>query len=95
MYVPGTLVDTKNVIIDIGTGYYAEQVCLKLIYISWILYLFFFKDVPAAKEYFKRKVAFVTDQMEKIQQVGLEKSKIRDAVVEVIELKVQSQAAQS
>lgn len=33
--------------------------------------------------------------MEEIQQLGLEKSKIRDAVVEVIELKMNAQAAQS
>lgn len=26
MYVPGTIADTDNVIIDIGTGYYAQKV---------------------------------------------------------------------
>lgn len=26
MYVPGTILDTDNVIIDIGTGYYAQKV---------------------------------------------------------------------
>lgn len=31
--------------------------------------------------------------MEKIQVLGLEKSKIRDAVVEVMELKMQNQTA--
>ena len=77
MYVPGKLANTKHVIIDIGTGYYAEQ------------------DIAGAKDYFKRKIAFVTEQMEKIQIIGLEKSKIRDTVAEVMEMKVQAQAAQS
>lgn len=31
--------------------------------------------------------------MEKIQLLGLEKSKIRDAVVDVMEMKLQNQAA--
>ncbi|XP_017779360.1 PREDICTED: prefoldin subunit 5 [Nicrophorus vespilloides] len=77
MYVPGKIADTKNVIIDIGTRYYAQ------------------KDVNDAKDYFKRKVVFVTEQMEKIQMLGLEKSKIRDAICEVIEMKIQQQSQQA
>ncbi|GJQ72714.1 hypothetical protein Trydic_g1371 [Trypoxylus dichotomus] len=75
MYVPGKLVDVNNVIIDIGTRYYAQ------------------KDIESGKDYFKRKINFVTEQMEKIQVLGLEKSKIRDAVVEVMEIKMQNQTA--
>lgn len=75
MYVPGTISDTDNVIIDIGTGYYAQ------------------KDIEGAKDYFKRKVDFVTEQMEKLQAMGIEKSKIRDTICEVMELKLQSQVA--
>ncbi|XP_075223734.1 putative prefoldin subunit 5 isoform X6 [Lycorma delicatula] len=60
MYVPGTIADSENVIIDVGTGYYLQ------------------KDIDGAKDYFKRKVTFVTEQMEKIQAVGMEKSKIRE-----------------
>jgi hypothetical protein len=26
--VPGTLADTSNVIVDVGTGFYVEKVCL-------------------------------------------------------------------
>ncbi|XP_030751971.1 prefoldin subunit 5 [Sitophilus oryzae] len=70
MYVPGKLVDTNNVIIDIGTRYYVE------------------KDIAAAKDYFQRKVKFVTEQMEKIQVLGLKKSKIRDTIVEIVEMKL-------
>ncbi|KAI4459738.1 prefoldin subunit 5 [Holotrichia oblita] len=51
------------------------------------------QDIESGKDYFKRKINFVTEQMEKIQVLGLEKSKIRDAVVEVMELKMQNQTA--
>ncbi|CAH0559456.1 unnamed protein product [Brassicogethes aeneus] len=70
MYVPGKLMDTQKVIIDIGTRYYAE------------------KDLDTAKDYFQRKTKFVTEQMEKIQILGLEKSRIRDTIVEILELKL-------
>ncbi|KAJ9595538.1 hypothetical protein L9F63_013303 [Diploptera punctata] len=73
MYVPGKLADTKNVIIDIGTGYFVT------------------KDIDGAKDYFKRKVNFVTEQMEKIQIIGLEKNKIREAVMDMMEIKLQAQ----
>lgn len=49
------------------------------------------KDSKAAKDYFQRKVKFVTEQMEKIQYLGLEKSKIRDTIVELLELKLAQQ----
>ncbi|XP_075226597.1 putative prefoldin subunit 5 isoform X5 [Lycorma delicatula] len=72
MYVPGTIADSENVIIDVGTGYYLQ------------------KDIDGAKDYFKRKVTFVTEQMEKIQAVGMEKSKIRE---DVMDTKLQAQLA--
>ncbi|XP_026330361.1 probable prefoldin subunit 5 [Hyposmocoma kahamanoa] len=74
MYVPGIIADTENVIIDIGTGYYAQ------------------KDIEGAKDYFKRKVQFVTEQMEKIQMLGMEKSKIREAICTMMEMKLHAQA---
>lgn len=69
MYVNGKLTDANNVLVDIGTGYYAE------------------KNIEDAKDYFKRRVEYVTEQMEKIQQLGLEKSKLRETMVDVIEIK--------
>lgn len=33
MYVPGTIADVENVIIDIGTGYYAKKVSNLNLYI--------------------------------------------------------------
>lgn len=47
--------------------------------------------MASAKNYFERKIKFVTEQMEKIQSLGLEKSRIRDAVIEIIEKKLQAQ----
>jgi len=73
MYVTGKLVDTNNVLVDIGTGYYAA------------------KGMEDAKDYFVRRVEYVTEQMEKIQLIGIEKSKMRDATMEVMEKKIQSQ----
>lgn len=93
MYVPGKLKDTSKVIIDIGTGYYAQKVS----FVSHCYFFFnfniFFQNIEEAKDYFKRKTVFVTEQMEKIQVLGLEKSKIRDAIVDVMEMKLQSQVA--
>nr|CAD7257023.1 unnamed protein product [Timema shepardi]CAD7402862.1 unnamed protein product [Timema poppensis] len=49
------------------------------------------KDVDGAKDYFKRKVTFVTEQMEKISTMGLEKNKLREAVMDVMEMHAQAQ----
>lgn len=89
MYVPGKMLDTKNVIIDIGTRYYAQKVSLNLL--ENLVLNVMFQDIDSAKDYFKRKMTFVTEQMEKIQILGLEKSKIRDAIVEVMEMKLAQQ----
>nr|CAG4647613.1 EOG090X0NBB [Megafenestra aurita]SVE92818.1 EOG090X0NBB [Megafenestra aurita] len=75
MYVPGKISKPELPLIDIGTGYYAEN------------------TIEQAKSYFKRKVKFVTEQMEKVQMLGIEKSQVRDAVAEVMDLKVQAQVA--
>ncbi|EEB11286.1 prefoldin subunit, putative [Pediculus humanus corporis] len=48
------------------------------------------KNINGGIDYFKRKVDFVTGQMEKIQAIGIEKSKVRDAIVEVMEIKLQA-----
>ncbi|XP_072749111.1 prefoldin subunit 5 [Anoplolepis gracilipes] len=71
MYVTGKLAEVNNVIVDVGTGYYAK------------------KDINDAKDYFKRKVDYVTEQMEKIQQVGIERTKLRDATMDIIDAKIQ------
>ncbi|KAK9503550.1 hypothetical protein O3M35_010083 [Rhynocoris fuscipes] len=50
-------------------------------------------NIENARDYFKRKVNFVTDQMEKIQAIGIEKSRIREAIMDVMESKIQAQMA--
>ncbi|CDQ63819.1 unnamed protein product [Oncorhynchus mykiss] len=55
MYVPGTLNDVENVLVDVGTGYYVE------------------KNVDGTKEFFKRKIEFLTKQIEKVQPALQEK----------------------
>lgn len=51
------------------------------------------RDVPGAKDYFTRKVKFVTEQMEKIQKIAAEKSKLREVVMDIMEVKVDQQLA--
>lgn len=53
------------------------------------------KDRDSAKEYFKGRVDFVGDQLEKIECIGYEKSQIRDAIMEVMTIKVQQLKAQA
>lgn len=47
------------------------------------------EDRNSAKDYFKRKVDFVSEQMEKIEILGYEKSQIRDAICDVMQIKIQ------
>lgn len=50
-----------------------------------------FQDIPGAKDYFQRKVSFVTEQMDKIKMLGIEKSKVHKAICMMIEMKLQAQ----
>ncbi|XP_046367796.1 prefoldin subunit 5-like [Haliotis rufescens] len=49
--------------------------------------------IDQGKDYFKRKVEFLTKQIEKIQPIMQEKYRMKQAVLEVIQLKVQAQIA--
>nr|CAG4652379.1 EOG090X0NBB [Triops cancriformis] len=53
------------------------------------------KKMADAKDYFKRRVKFLTEQIEKLQLIGLEKSKIREAIMEVMEMKMQNRMSQT
>lgn len=46
------------------------------------------KDITTSKDYFKRKVDYVQEQMDKIDMLGRQKSKVLNAVIDVIEMKV-------
>uniref|UniRef100_UPI0037E85237 prefoldin subunit 5 n=1 Tax=Semicossyphus pulcher TaxID=241346 RepID=UPI0037E85237 len=72
MYVPGSLNDVENCLVDVGTGYYVE------------------KSVEDSKAFFKRKIDFLTKQIvEKIQPALQEKHAMKQAVVEVMNVKIQ------
>eukprot|EP00088_Acartia_fossae_P066314 TRINITY_DN8214_c0_g1_i1.p1 TRINITY_DN8214_c0_g1~~TRINITY_DN8214_c0_g1_i1.p1 ORF type:complete len:165 (-),score=41.11 TRINITY_DN8214_c0_g1_i1:375-869(-) len=51
------------------------------------------KDINGAKDYFNRKVKFVTQNMERVQAIGSEKAKIRDLVMDIMQEKLQAQFA--
>ncbi|XP_045124925.1 prefoldin subunit 5-like [Portunus trituberculatus] len=51
------------------------------------------RDVPGAKDYFNRKIKFVTEQMDKIQKIASEKSKLREVVMDMMEMKLDQQLA--
>lgn len=73
MYVPGTLENTKTVLVNVGTGYYVE------------------KGLKEADEYFGRKVDLVTQQLELLQPKLVEKHKLKQAIQDILTLKVQAQ----
>ncbi|XP_065349258.1 prefoldin subunit 5 [Cloeon dipterum] len=52
------------------------------------------KDAAGATDYFNRKVKFVTEQMEKIQAIGIEKNKIRETIAEMMQGMVAQMAKQ-
>lgn len=52
------------------------------------------KDLTTSKDYFKRKVDYVQEQMDKIDMLGRQKSKVLNAVIDVIEMKVAALQAQ-
>ncbi|KFM78120.1 Prefoldin subunit 5, partial [Stegodyphus mimosarum] len=51
------------------------------------------KELPDAIDYFKRKVKFVTTQIEKVQQIMKEKLIAREVVIETMENKIQAALA--
>lgn len=48
------------------------------------------KDIDGAKDYFKRKVTFIEEQIDKVMQLSVEKSKLSRVVAQKIQLKQQS-----
>lgn len=48
------------------------------------------KDIEGAKDYFKRKVNFIEEQIDKVMQLSVEKSKLSRVVTQKIQLKQQS-----
>lgn len=82
MYVPGKLNDVDHVLVDVGTGYFVEKVSQDFAHLDNSLktfpnkcHFFFlsFQNVEDGKEFFKRKIDFLTKQIEKIQPALQEK----------------------
>ncbi|WAR05527.1 PFD5-like protein [Mya arenaria] len=48
-------------------------------------------SVKAAKEYFKRRIDYITKQIEKVQPVVQEKYKMKQVVTEIMQMKIQAQ----
>lgn len=46
-------------------------------------------EIDDAIQYFKRRVNFLVEQMESIQQIGIEKQKLQNVINEVLEMKIQ------
>lgn len=46
-------------------------------------------EVGDGIQYFKRRIAFLVEQMESIQQIGIEKQKLQNIINEVLEMKLQ------
>ncbi|KAK6180816.1 hypothetical protein SNE40_008800 [Patella caerulea] len=50
-------------------------------------------SVDKGKDYFKRKIEYISKQMEKIQPILQDKYKMKQAMVEILQMKVQAQIA--
>lgn len=48
------------------------------------------QSLEKSKDYFKRKVDYVQEQMDKIDALGAQKSKVLNAVVDVMEMKMEA-----
>jgi len=51
------------------------------------------QKLPGAKDYYQRKSEFLTNQLEKIQPLFQDKYRMKEAVLEIIQMKIQSQLA--
>ncbi|XP_050432345.1 prefoldin subunit 5 [Adelges cooleyi] len=52
-------------------------------------------EIDDSIQYFKRRVNSLVEQMESIQQIGIEKQKLQNVITEVIEIKVQQSQNES
>lgn len=52
-----------------------------------LINFFFFQNLEGSKDYFKRRVEYVQEQIEKIEKIQIQKSRFLNAVIGVIEMK--------
>uniref|UniRef100_A0A1A9ZZ25 Prefoldin subunit 5 n=1 Tax=Glossina pallidipes TaxID=7398 RepID=A0A1A9ZZ25_GLOPL len=86
MYIPGRIKDLDNFILDVGTGYYVEKRS-RATFIS-------FQNLESSKDYFKRRIEYVQEQIENIEKIQIQKSRFLSAVNGVIEIKCLKNNAQ-
>eukprot|EP00051_Salpingoeca_urceolata_P004617 m.66369 g.66369 ORF g.66369 m.66369 type:complete len:156 (+) comp13747_c0_seq1:56-523(+) len=66
MYAPARLCAQEKVIVDIGTGYYAE------------------KSPEKAGEYFDRRISYLKDQLDSLQQLMMQKNSHKNVVEDML-----------
>jgi hypothetical protein len=50
--------------------------------------MFLFQDIDGAKDYFKRKVTFIEEQIDKVMQLSVEKSKLSRGIYALFSLQI-------
>ena len=92
MYVQGTLTNVEKVLVDIGTGYYAEKVC----FLCSRPHADFPcpKNIADAKDFYKRKVEFIGKQLEKLQNTVVEKRSQYNTFSDIYQMRM-AQAAKA
>lgn len=85
MYVDGEIAETDSFIINVGTGYYIRKVrllivnCLNFLHIQHnVLISICIQNAEGAKDYFQRRLNYLTQQIETLQTLGNEKSRIKE-----------------
>ena len=80
MYVPGKI-NTEKVLVDVGTGYYVEKVDLPnpcgVVWCGGDSH--FHQDREGAGKFFQRKIDYVTSNLEKMQQILIDKHKLKES----------------
>ncbi|VDL65294.1 unnamed protein product [Nippostrongylus brasiliensis] len=76
MYIRAELSNPDRMLVEMGTGYFAEISCEK------------------AKEFFQRKKNYITQQVETIEKIILDKKRTRNIISETLQSKIQAQLAQ-
>lgn len=83
--VPGKLTDPSRVLIDIGTGYYAELVGSHSPFSLVILHL---KTIEQAEAYFVRRMETITKHVQEVSPALEEKTQIYRTLSAVLDSKV-------
>jgi len=93
LYVPGTLADTENVIVDLGTGFYVKKVCyIRRCVLICISILVMCQTRPEAQKYYRAKVDDLQTNLDQLQETIAKKQDNMQMVVQIMQAKVRAQA---